>query len=434
MKRMIEEELLIWKDSLQRKPLIVRGARQVGKTYSIEKFGNEQFEVFAAIDLEKRRDLHRIFSANLGAREILTELEIALERRLSPGKSLLFFDEIQSCPRAIMALRYLYEDCPDLHVIAAGSLIEFALEEISFPVGRVQFLDMHPMTFAEYLWAVNKAQAAELVLSRPKRLSEALHGLLMGELRKYCFIGGMPGSVRAYVETNSLQEVFSVHAELCEAYRQDFPKYARRADPECLDAVLNGAARGLGRRVKYTRLAEEHAHTTNQRAFDLLRKARVLRKVSAADPSGLPLGASLSSRKFKAILVDIGLWQHLCGMRVDREYAKKDLLDVYRGGAAEQLVGQELTASQGSELYYWSREARGSGAEVDYLAVAEGRIFGVEVKSGSAGRLRSLHLLIGSYPGIAGGLVFSSRPYSELTGQKLTFLPLYFAYSATKLR
>ena len=432
MKRMVEEQLLRWKESRRRKPLIVRGARQVGKTYSIGKLGDDHFSEVVRVDLERNRDWHRVFEGNLAARSIASDLEVLTGKTIVPGKTLLFLDEIQSCPRAIMVLRYFFEELPELHVVAAGSLLEFALAEISFPVGRVQFAEMHPMTFAEYLWAIGKDRAADIVLGEPGETPEAIHAMLLDELKRYCFVGGMPEAVATFVASQSVQGAFEVHAELCDTYREDFSKYARRSDPDCLNTTLSGVAQRVGQQVKYSRLAEGHAHTTAKRAFDLLCKARVISKVPSATPSGLPLGAKESASRFKAIVVDVGLWQHLCGMKVDLEYTKNDLLEVYRGAMAEQFVGQEMMVSQGSDLHYWSREAKGSTAEVDYLAVVDGSIYGVEVKSGPAGRLRSLHLLLEKYRNCEGGLVFSSGPYAELPEQNLTFIPLYFACSATR--
>jgi predicted AAA+ superfamily ATPase len=434
MKRLIEDKLLAWKDSPRRKALIVRGARQVGKTFSIEKFGRDHFEDVLVVDLEKHRNWHRIFSGDIGAREVLAELELETNHRIQPGKTLLFLDEVQACPRAIVALRYLYEECPELHVIAAGSLLEFALGAISFPVGRVQSLTMHAMTFVEYLWAVGRDLAAELVMGSPKRLSEAAHQLLLEELRRYFLIGGMPTSVLAYTNTHSFHEALEVHATLCDGFRQDFSKYAPRVDPACLDEVLTGVARYAGQQVRYTRLAPDRGGESIKNAFDLLCKARLVARVAAANPAGPPLGASASVRTFKAILVDIGLWQHLCGMKVDIAHSKADLLDVYRGAMAEQFVGQEMLITQDSQLYYWSRQAPSSTAEVDYLAIVDGEIVPIEVKSGPAGRLRSLHMLLQNYPNCPRGLVFSSAPYAEDRKRRLTFLPLYFAYSATSSR
>jgi len=433
MRRFIEGELEAWKDSRRRKPLIVRGARQVGKTFSIEQLGRNHFTELATVDFERNPDLHTLFESDLNPKSIVKELEVLTNRRIEPGKTLLFFDEIQACPRAIMALRYFYEEMPNLHVVAAGSLLEFVLSEISFPVGRLQFLEMHPMSFVEYLWAIGKDKAAETVQSRPGPVSASVHAMLLDELKRYCFVGGMPEAVGTYVRTQSIQETFSVHDELCENYRQDFSKYAPRCDPACIDTVLLSAARDLGQQVNYSRLAGGFSHKTAKKALALLAKARLVREVRSATPSGLPLGAATSTKRRKAILLDVGLWQHLAGMKAETEFARKDLLGVYRGAMAEQLVGQEMTLSQGPDLYYWSRAERGSSAEVDYLAVIDESIHGIEVKSGPAGKLKSMHRLLEDYPNCR-GIVFSSGPYAELPEQNLTFIPLYFALSATRRR
>jgi predicted AAA+ superfamily ATPase len=431
MRRLADTYLLEWMSSVRRKPLIVRGARQVGKTWTIQELGRTRFERLVTVDLERNRDLHRAFRDNLDPKHVLAELEVMTGTRIEPGKTLLFLDEIQACPQAIAALRYFHEEMPGLHVIAAGSLLEFALGAISVPVGRVQFLEMHPMTFLEFLWAVGNDAAAGIVSSEPRPVATASHEYLLEQARRFCFVGGMPEAVRAYLETGSLQEAFAIQGEICESYRQDFAKYAPRSDPRCLDEVLFAAARSVGRQVLYSRLSEHFSGPTVRSAFELLCKARVLTRVPSCDPSGLPLGASERPARFKVLLVDVGLWQHLVGMKVASEWAREDLLDLYRGAMAEQFVGQELRASQESGLFYWAREARGSTAEVDFLAVDGGRIHGLEVKSGTAGSLRSLHLLLGAYPNLAGGLVFSSAPFGELPAQRLRFLPVYLAYSAT---
>ena len=431
MRRLITRKLAEWKDLPRRKPLIVRGARQVGKTFSILQFGREHFETVATVDLERNRNLHRVFSADLDPKRIISELEIFLDTKLTPGSTLLFLDEVQSCPRAIMALRYFHEEHPDLHVIAAGSLLEFAMQEVSFPVGRVQFLEMFPMSFAEFLRAVGKEEAAKVVSSSPQRLPEATHELLLNELRNYCFVGGMPESVRTYVESSSLRECFAVHEDLVESFRHDFSKYSPRVNSRCLNGVLTGVARDLGKQIIYTHLMEGFSHHTIKQAFDTLCMARITARVSSANPGGLPLAATAQQRRFKAIMVDVGLWQHLCGISVDTEYPKSDLLDVYRGAMAEQFVGQEMLISQNSQLHYWARSARGSTAEVDYIGTIGNTVVPVEVKSGAAGRLRSLHLLIESFPNVPRGVVFSSRPYEELPDQKLVFTPIYYAFSAT---
>ena len=431
MKRIIEKKLVQWKRSRRRKPLIVRGARQVGKTYSIKHFGQDHFDAVALVDLERNSDWHRIFEGSLNVKIICAELEVLLKQKIVAGKTLLFFDEIQACPRAVTALRYFYEQMPELHVVAAGSLLEFAIQDISFPVGRLQLLRLHPLCFAEYLEATGNSEARKAILGRPEFISETIHEFLCEELRRYFFVGGMPESVMAYVETGSMQESFEVQAEICETYRMDFAKYSSRADKHCLNAVLTNVARSVGQQIKYSRLAEDYSNPTIKKAFELLCMAKVIRKVPSVDPWGLPLGATASTKIFKAVMVDIGLMRHLSGMPTDVEYSRADLLTIYRGAMAEQFAGQEMALSQEDNLYYWSRRAKSSSAEVDYVSVIDGKIAPVEVKSGAAGRMRSLHSFLQAYPGGPGGLVFSMRPFAGPANGKITFLPLYFAFSET---
>jgi len=431
VRRFIDRELRQWKDSKRRKPLILRGARQVGKTYSLKEFGKKHFDTVAVADLERNPAWHRVFEGDLSAKHICADLEILLKQKIIPGKTLLFIDEIQACPRAITALRYFYEELPDLHVVAAGSLLEFAMKEVSFPVGRIQFLQLFPLCFAEYLEAIGNAEAAATVLGEPKPVSQTVHNYLCEELRKYFFTGGMPESVQGYARSGSLHESFEVQREIIEAYRMDFAKYTPQVDRYCLDSVLTALSRNVGQQIKYSHLGEGYSNPTLKKAFDLLCLANVVRKVSSANPEGLPLGASASSKIFKALTVDIGLMQNLSGMSVDIEYAEADLLNMYRGSMAEQFVGQEMVVSQKGGLYYWDRQAKSSSAEVDYLAVMHGRIHPVEVKSGASGSLKSLHIFLDTYKDSGKGIVFSVRPYADLPEKNISFVPIYFAFSAT---
>jgi predicted AAA+ superfamily ATPase len=427
MERLITQKLLAWKNQTNRKPLIVRGARQVGKTFSVIDFGKRYFEgTVHIIDLEKHHDWHQMFENNLVTKRILSELEILLNNRINPGKDLLFIDEIQSCPRALMALRYFYEELPELHIIAAGSLLEFAAKDISFPVGRIQFMNMYPMSFVEFLQATGKNLAANIILSPYARQSDTVHAMLLDELRRFMFIGGMPECVKTYIETTKIRDVFDLQANLVHTFRQDFSKYAPYADKACLNSVFSSVAKSVGQQIKYARLAEGFANPTIKKAFDLLCMAQVIRKVRSTSPAGLPFGAYASESKFKALMLDIGLLRHLYGMPVDVEYTKNDLLAIYQGAMAEQFVGQELIAAGQDELYYWSREAKSSSAEVDFLTAQQGKIYPVEIKSGASGRLKSLHLLLTTYPNCPYGYVLSSAPYAELPKQKLVFLPLYY--------
>ncbi|RKX88261.1 MAG: nuclease [Spirochaetes bacterium] len=426
MKRLVEKKILEWKDSNRRKPLIIRGARQVGKTWLVETFLAKKFDNFVKIDLEKRHDIHAYFDGNLDPKIILPLLELEAGR-IIPGKTLLFFDEIQACPRAITALRYFYEHLPELHVVAAGSLLEFAFGKISIPVGRVQYLYMHPMTFYEYLLAIGKEQMAEYVLKLQNNVAEEIQRKLLNELRSYFFIGGMPECVKTYYETGSMIEVFKVQSEILDTYRDDFSKYKPQIDRTCLDDVFLNVAKSVGEQLKYSRLSGSFSSQMNHKAFDLLTKAKVVTKIPASDPTGLPLGAASNQKKFKAAMLDIGLFQRLCQIPVELELREENLLAMYRGKLAEQFVAQEILAKTNSELYYWSREERSSNAEVDYLVVRKGSIYPVEVKSGAGGSMKSLHLMLKKYSGCPQGLVLYSGLYKELPEQKLIFMPLYSA-------
>lgn len=427
MKRVIDDQLRKWKSSSGRKPLIVRGARQVGKTWSVELFGRSEFRNLVKIDFEKRPSLKSLFADELNPSLLIEQLELAAGQSIRPGETLLFLDEIQSCPRAISALRYFHEEMPALHVIAAGSLLDFALSEVSVPVGRVSYLEMHPLTFQEYLQAIGNEPAAAAIARGPAAFEASIHESLLNALKRFLFVGGLPECVAVVANGGMLSDVFAVQDDILKAYRDDFAKYGGRADRTCLDAVLLQAACQVGAQLKYTSLDEHHSGQTNRKAFDLLCLARVIHKVPSVSPIALPLGASANPKRFKAAFLDVGLMQRLCGLPVDREMQHRDLQDIYRGQLAEQFVAQELLVAQQGELYYWSREARGSQAEVDYLAVRDGRVYPVEVKSGTGGQLRSLHMALAAYPACAEGWVLYSGPYGRRPDQPITFIPLYFA-------
>jgi predicted AAA+ superfamily ATPase len=427
MKRIIDAQLRAWKTSAHHKPLIVRGARQVGKTWSIDQLGRTEFRNLVKIDFEKRTTLKPLFAADLTPALLVEQLELAVGQSIRPGETLLFLDEIQACPRAITALRYFYEELPALHVVAAGSLLDFSLAEASVPVGRVSYLEMYPLTFQEYLEATGNEPAASAIGRGPAAFEPPIHNTLLNALKRFLFVGGLPECVAVLANGGTLMDVFAVQDDVLKAYRDDFAKYGGRADKTCLDAVMLHTARRVGEQLKYTKLDENHSGQTNRKAFELLCLARVLHKIPSANPAALPLGASANEKRFKAAFLDVGLMQRLCGLPVDREMQHGDLLDIYRGQLAEQFVAQELLVTQRRELFYWSREARGSQAEVDYLAVQNGRIHPVEVKSGAGGQLRSLHMALATYPSCGDGWVLYSGPYARRPEQRIEFIPLYFA-------
>ena len=428
MKRNITDKLKTWKDHPDRKPLLIRGARQVGKTYTIMDFGQNHFNGnIHAFNFEKNPEIHSIFEQNLESRRILSELELIQNKKIVPGKVLLFFDEIQECPKAIMSLRYFYEENPELHIIAAGSLIEFALKDISFPVGRLQMMNMYPMGFEEFLIANNKALLAEKIKDPGSQLSSTTIQLINNEMYHYFIVGGMPECVNAYTKTRSFMDAINIQTDLLATFRQDFSKYAGHADKRCLNAVLSSVAQRTGEQIKYSKLDDNFTNPTIKKAFELLETARLFTKVRAASPAGLPLGASASEKKFKTVFLDIGLMSNLCGFYADKTIDKKKLIAAYNGKMAEQFAGQELRLTLDRNLFYWSREAHGSSAETDYLIEKEGEIIPVEVKSGKSGRLKSLHLLLDSFPSLKQAFVLTEDKTGELPDKRIKFLLLFKA-------
>jgi len=408
--------------------LILRGARQVGKSWVVNELAAKYYDgQIHVINFEKRTDWKALFDRNLEPKRILSDLEILLNKSIDLTSDLLFFDEIQECPNAIKALRYFYEEMPELHVIAAGSLLEFALSEISFPVGRVRMLNMYPMSFSEYLNAIGSEPLAKMLKQTPKELSPVINDKIKEELKKYFFVGGMPESVKTYVETGSMKAVEQIQIDIIETYKQDFSKYSPKVDSTCLNDVLSSVAENVGQQIKYTQLSQGFTGPTNKKAFEVLRTARLIYSVRSASPAGLPLSAHINTKQFKAIFLDIGLLVRQSGLSIAREYQKEQLLTIYKGALAEQFVGQELLATGQTALYYWSRNAKSSNAEVDYLIPHQGNIIPIEVKNSAVGRLRSLHLLLKTYPNCTHGLVLSDAHYGALPDQKLKFTPLYWA-------
>ncbi len=430
MKRNITKKLLEWKNNKIHKPLLIRGARQVGKSYSILEFGTKYFDGnLHQINLEKNTDLHSIFEQNLDSNRILSELELALNKRIVHGKDLLFFDEIQECPKAIMALRYFYEENPQLHVIAAGSLLEFALQNISFPVGRLRMLTMYPMNFDEFLIANGKALIAEKIKEINTTLPKNIIELINHELHKYFIVGGMPECVQTYINTGSFVETTKIQTDLIVTFRQDFSKYSGHADKKCLNSVLNSVAKKTGEQIKYTHLSTDFSNPTIKKAFELLETARLFSRIKATSPSGIPLEVSSSEKKFKTVFLDIGLLSNINGFHTNKTISKKKILSSFNGKMAEQFIGQELLASSIEHVYYWARDTRGSSAEVDYLIEKQSEIIPIEVKSGKSGSLKSLHLLLNTFTNIKKAYVFTENKYGELPEQKLKFIPLYSAAS-----
>ncbi len=427
MDREIEAKLQEWKDSPDRKPLVIRGARQVGKTYTVEKFGRESFESFIRIDFEKEIGLKAVFEGDFLPRRIFERILLAKDTQASPGTTLLFFDEIQVFPKALMSLRYFYEEFPELHVIAAGSLLEFSMGDRPFPVGRVEFLWMYPLNFDEFVSAVSNKALLEHIpdYKETEPVDGFVHAKLTEILRTYFIVGGMPEAVRKYRETESLIDVKKVHADLCSSYIDDFSKYDSKIDRYLLESIFTRIPLLVGKHLKYSHLADGK-HEKIKKGFNILVKSLAVFNVKSSNGE-LPLNYSAKEHLFKTLFLDIGLMQHLCDISISKIMDTKSLTNTYNGALAEQFVGQQIVSgsTQYPKVYFWNRDKKGSQAELDYLISVEGELVPVEVKSGSAGKLKSLHLFLDKNPEVKWGYVFSDRNISQIQEQRIKFMPLY---------
>jgi uncharacterized protein len=402
MNRKQLKSLANWLNAEDRKPLIVRGARQIGKSTLVRLFAEQRQRPLAEVNLERYPELNAVFEA-LNPQEILNQLEALPKMPAIAADSLLFLDEIQAAPAAIAALRYFYEERRDIPVISAGSLMEFALSErrLSMPVGRIQYLHMGPMTFTEFLEALGENKLKEVVESYAfgAELGPIVHKRLLDLLRSYYFVGGMPGAVSVYARSRKFSDVGSVHNSIIETYREDFQKYAPSRNLVRMQHVLNFVARNVGTKVKYANVLKDVHSSTVRQDIDLLSMARVISKVVHTHASGLPLQADLDEKVYKLLFLDVGLMNAICGLGWKTLSKLDDIQLVNEGAIAEQFIGQHLqellAENPNRELTYWLREGRASNAEVDFVMAFESRIVPIEVKAGGRGSLRSLHQFVG---------------------------------------
>ncbi|MDR1898026.1 MAG: AAA family ATPase [Prevotellaceae bacterium] len=399
LKRLIDKELLLWKNEPGHKPLLLRGARQVGKSSSVRQLA-ESFESFVEINFEKNRNAHGLFAGDLDVREICRNLSVQFHQPIEPEKTLLFLDEIQACPDAISALRFFYEDYPELHVIAAGSLLEFALEELpSFGVGRIQSMFMYPFSFAEFMAACGEELLWDEVCkaSPEKPLIPLFHEKCMEYLKKFLVIGGMPAVVSIYVETHDFLATQKVLSGLINSLKSDFSKYKKRVPDLRIAAAFEAVVHQNGGKFNFARV-EQLSYRQVKESLNLLQMAGLVVPVTHSSANGIPLGAETNPKKQKMILLDTGIFQCILGVELAELLFANEFDAINKGAIAEQYVGLELLKSAScympENLYFWTRENPKSSAEIDFLIQRGEKIIPIEVKSGTSGKMQSMHLFL----------------------------------------
>lgn len=428
MKRDIYRTLLDWKNDDSKRPLLLRGARQVGKSFIINQFGSAEFDHMVVLNFEREPRYKEIFTSNDPV-EIMERIALYTGEKVVPGKTLLFFDEIQECPNAILLLRYFYEELPALHVIGAGSLLEFALSSENFrmPVGRVQYMYLYPMSFGEFLDAIGEQNIREHVLVSDglQKLPDGIHDKLNELLRKYFIIGGMPAVVSEYISKRDILKCQAIQHSLIETFIDDFAKYARGSKHKYLQKVFYAVPSLIGRKFVYSKVDSDMKSRDLKEAVELLEKAGIVHAVKRTSGAGLPLEAGVKSEFYKLLFLDIGLI-HAISKLYTETAAQKDFTAIYNGSIAEQFVGQELLAYSHANtrqgLYYWAREAKSSNAEIDYLTTKRDEIIPIEVKAGAKGRFKSLLMFIEKFKSKT-ALKISQDKFHYI--EPITGLPLY---------
>lgn len=393
--RSVDNELLNWKNSPKRKPLLIRGARQIGKTSAIRHLG-KQFKYFAEINFDDNLELASLFEKNLSPDEICQQLAVLINIPIIENETLLFLDEIQASPKAIGALRYFYEKKPNLHTIAAGSLLEFALAEIpSFGVGRIRSVFMYPLNFEEFLAALGENSLLNAIqqATTTQPLPDLIHEKAVGILKKFLVIGGMPEAITTYLETKNYLLVQNVLDDLIVSYQTDFSKYKEKVPSFRILEVFNNVVQQMGTKFSYS-LNTNLNNLQIKEALNMLQMAGLLYFVTHSSSNGIPLGAEINPKKRKCLLFDTGIYQRMLGLDLASVFLDDDTDLVNKGAIAELFVGIELMKNNQdvlASLYYWRRESKNSQAEVDYVIQKDREIIPIEVKSGTKGAMQSMY-------------------------------------------
>lgn len=423
MKRDRFKDLELWKDSLYRKPLLIRGCRQVGKSWLIREFG-KQFELFVEINFEKNKGALELFSGDLTVHKLIEKLSLYMQTKIVPGKTLLFLDEIQICEGALQALRYFKEDLPELHVIAAGSLLDFALHKLGIAVGRVQFLHLYPLSFAEYLTVLDRDDLRNFLFQQEN--DQVIGRQLMEYLKEYLWLGGMPAVVEAWLMHKDPILCQKIQDEIIESYQIDFYKYAKQHQVTKVTQVFEAIPSMLGKKFIYSRVDENTRAEIIKDALKLLELAGIAIPCYHTSAQGMPLGAMTNDKKFKIFFFDTGIAQRLLGLDI-QQWMINPLRLSNQGEIIEQFVAQELLAyadfHQQAKLYYWHREARNSNAEVDFIILKQGQVIPVEVKSAHEGSMKSMNLFLDSHLNTPYGLKISMSGFAK--HNRLVEIPLY---------
>ena len=432
MKRHLMKNLCDWKASSRRKPLLLMGARQVGKTTLLKTFGQQYYANQVIINFDDRPDLKALFEPNLIPTRIIKDISLELNVEIIPGKTLLIFDEIQECPNALNSLKYFNENANEYHICCAGSLLGVKLYHTKgFPVGKVNFLHLYPLNFLEYLEALNQTQLKEYILSLTLNdtISEPIHEKILNILKQYLYTGGMPEAVVKYIETQDFNAVREVHHDIIQAYDLDFTKHAPRSlimkIYECFHSITSQLAKE-NKKFIYSIIREGARARNYEEAIQWLVEAGLFYKIYNTNTPKLPLNAYENKQFFKIYPLDVGLLNTMASLPEKTIIKRNKLFQEFQGSLTECFVTQELV-QQHDRLHYWTSENR---AEIDFILQLEDSLYPLEVKSGYSKQKKSLLAYQEKY---SPQLIIRTSPQNLKMQDKFVNLPLYLVSQLSSL-
>ena len=432
MNRSIINKLIAWKNSPKRKPLILMGARQVGKTYSLKAFGEQEYKNYLYLNFEDTPALCKLFLQDLSPKRIISSIELELKIKIRPGESLIIFDEVQECPQALNSLKYFCEQASEHHVCAAGSLLGVKLiNKKGFPVGKVDILTLYPLTFDEFLWALHEESLQTFLstLCEATPLPELQHQRCLEYFKLYLYIGGMPEAVASYIETNDLDRVRQVQDSILKAYHLDFAKHAPPNQIMKINQVWQSIPNQLAKENKkfvYSVIRKGARAKEFETAIQWLYEAGLILKAYNISAPRFPIDAYANFNYFKLYFLDVGLLGATSKLPANIILYGHNLFQEYKGSLTENVIAQMLSLHE-QKLYYWTSEGT---AEIDFVLQTNNDIVPIEVKSGSSNKMKSLKIYIDKYqPRIS--IRTSTRNLAQETN--LFNIPLYLMTDVKKL-
>jgi predicted AAA+ superfamily ATPase len=429
VKRILYKKLTDWKNNPKRKPLLLQGARQVGKTYLIKEFAKNEYENLVYLNFEENKGLKSLFVQSLNAKTIIENIELYIGRKISFHNSIIFFDEIQIVPDALTSLKYFNEQLPEYHVISAGSLLGVSVgKQQSFPVGKVNFLNLYPMSFLEYLYAFDEDLLIEklLKMNNVEMLPEIIHEKLIKYLMKYLFLGGMPEVLQTYLDTKDINLARKIQEEILEAYKRDFSKYTDRNQAIKTSELWLSIPYQLSKenkKFKYKDVRKNARASNFEQTIEWLRQAGLINIVYNLKIPKIPLAGYTDFSKFKIYLLDTGLLGAMLNLSSDIIIRPNDYFKEYNGAFIENYVASELTTNGYKDLFYWKSK---NDAEVDYIIQHKNSIIPLEVKSGTSRNIKSLRSYEDKYNP---KLIIRISPRNFIQDEKFINIPLYSVFA-----